>query len=81
MTKKDELKLSIGLVLTILFMASSVVAAHFIGINSVEASGKSYTDTKVDNLRQEMISDLKDIHIQTIKNGKAIIRLETKIER
>jgi hypothetical protein len=81
MTRSTELKLSLSIVLTVLMITAGVVGAHFMGIAAVEAQSKKYTDDRVDDLRKELSNRLKEIHNQTIDNGKAVVRIETKIGR
>jgi uncharacterized protein involved in cysteine biosynthesis len=81
MTRTQEMKLSLSIVIMILMMTGGVIAAHFMGIAAAETKSKEYTETKVSNLRLEMTEKLQRIHQQSIDNGKAIVRIETKLER
>ena len=81
MTKTQELKFSLSIVITILLITASVVAAHFVGIASAKESSKEYTDKSLKDIKLELMETLKSIRVQVIENGKMIIRLETKIEK
>ena len=79
MTKRTELQLSLGIVITVMLMVSGIAATHFLGIAAAESNANYYTDKRVDRLK----GDLKDILIKINKNleeqGKAIVRIETKM--
>lgn len=75
-TISRNIKIELGLMITVILLVCSVIAAHFSGI----AASKAYTDKVMADHEREQSLKLEKIYDQVVNNGQSIVRLETKVE-
>lgn len=61
MSRNEELKLEFKVVITLICLACSVVAAHFAGVASAKSDAKAYTDQQIEMTNKKMAEFKADL--------------------